>query len=66
STGDHLAATLSRGDLQVAGVDLMLLASAGLSAWAALRLRRVASLHGAAEATRSAPRGGTGKEQQHA
>lgn len=66
STGDHLAATLSRGDLQVAGVDLMLLASAGLSAWTALRLRRAASLRGAVDAKRSSPRASTGKEQQHA
>lgn len=40
TTGDHLVATLSRGDLQVAGVDLMLLLTAVISAWAAMLLGR--------------------------
>jgi hypothetical protein len=40
TTGDHLIATLARSDWQVAGVDLMLLLSAGIGAWAARRLGR--------------------------
>lgn len=41
TTGDHLVATITRGDWQVAGVDLLLLAGAGLAAWAANALGRV-------------------------
>ena len=40
TTGDHLLATLGRGYWPVAGLDLALLATAGVAAWAARRLRR--------------------------
>lgn len=47
TTGDHLLATLSEGYWPVAGVDLVLLAGAGVAAWTAWRLqqraRRIAS-----------------------
>ncbi|MFN3888085.1 MAG: PepSY-associated TM helix domain-containing protein [Aquabacterium sp.] len=43
TTGDHLLVTLTRGDLQVAGVDLMLLLTACTAGWAAHRLGRHAS-----------------------
>lgn len=41
TTGDHLFRTLARGDWQVAGVDLMLLLCAAVSAWAARRVTRL-------------------------
>jgi hypothetical protein len=40
TTGDHLLKTLGAGYWPVAGLDLALLATAGLAAVAALRLRR--------------------------
>ncbi|WP_354443841.1 PepSY-associated TM helix domain-containing protein [Ottowia thiooxydans] len=40
TTGDHLFRTLRRGDWQVAGVDLTLLVSAAIFAWAARRISR--------------------------
>ena len=40
TTGDHLARTLSAGYWPVAGVDLMLLASAGVAGLAARKLSR--------------------------
>lgn len=46
STGDHLLRSLfSRPDWAVAGLDLSLLATAGLAAWAARRLARPAKAH---------------------
>lgn len=66
STGDHLAATLARGDLQVAGVDLMLLASAGVAAWAAWRLRRATGLRKAPGSKHASPADAPQGEQQHA
>ncbi len=42
TTGDHLLRTLAAGSWPVAGVDLMLLASAGVAGLAARRLSRVA------------------------
>lgn len=44
TTGDHLARTLSAGYWPVAGVDLMLLASAGVAGLAARRLSRSADV----------------------
>jgi uncharacterized iron-regulated membrane protein len=40
TTGDHLVATLPRGYWPVAGIDLILLAAAGLAWWCSLRLGR--------------------------
>jgi hypothetical protein len=50
TTGDHLVRTLSAGHWPVAGVDLMLLASAGVAGLAARRLRRSADVHDLASA----------------
>lgn len=44
TTGDHLGKTILSGYWPVAGVDLTLLVSAALAAWAALRLQRGARL----------------------
>jgi hypothetical protein len=43
TTGDHLLATVARGDFQVAGVDLMLLVAAGMATGSAVSLSRSAS-----------------------
>jgi uncharacterized iron-regulated membrane protein len=43
TTGDHLGKTLLQGYWPVAGMDLMLLAAAGLGAWGWLRLGRAAA-----------------------
>jgi hypothetical protein len=40
TTGDHLVATVGRGDLQVAGIDLMLLLATTVSGWVARRLEQ--------------------------
>jgi hypothetical protein len=53
STGDHLARTLARGYWPVAGMDLALLAAAGLAAWVWRRL----ALPRTSAATRPAPAG---------
>ncbi|MFO6431621.1 PepSY-associated TM helix domain-containing protein [Erythrobacter sp. W302b] len=39
TTGDHVLAAAARGQWAVAGMDLMLLAAAGMAGWAMLRLR---------------------------
>ena len=43
TTGDHLLRTLSAGYWPVAGIDLVLLATAGVSLWVARRLKRRAT-----------------------
>lgn len=43
TTGDHLLRTLSMGYWPVAGIDLVLLATAGVSLWVARRLKRRAT-----------------------
>ncbi|MCW0209122.1 MAG: PepSY domain-containing protein, partial [Achromobacter sp.] len=43
TTGDHLLRTLSVGYWPVAGIDLVLLATAGVSLWVARRLKRRAT-----------------------
>ncbi len=43
TTGDHLVRTIGEGYWPVAGMDLVLLAGAGIAAWTAVRLRRRAA-----------------------
>jgi len=62
TTGDHLMATLLRGDLQVMGLDLALLLTAGLSGWAWRRLGRVQPLRTPA----ARPAAGDTMEHHHA
>ncbi|MEA1618039.1 PepSY-associated TM helix domain-containing protein [Erythrobacter sp. T5W1-R] len=38
TTGDHIGVTLAEGEWAVAGMDLLLLITAGIAAWAAIRL----------------------------
>jgi uncharacterized iron-regulated membrane protein len=54
TTGDHPGRTLARGDVQVLGVDLMLLAVAAFSAWVARRLAREQGQAGVPQTTRTA------------
>ena len=55
TTGDHLLATLRRAYWPVAGLDLALIASALLAAFAALRLRRLERLPQVQPVTTSGP-----------
>ncbi|MEM7661833.1 MAG: PepSY-associated TM helix domain-containing protein [Pseudomonadota bacterium] len=58
TTGDHLGASLLKGDMAVASMDLVLLLTAGVSISAARKIgsvRRAASSMGAAKVNRSLP-----------